>query len=311
MSTTSAPTNLSSAGMNSVETSTKSPMMRRADDRAPDRAEAAEDGRGEHQQQDLEAELVVEALGHARAARRTGRPASRRPIQTTEMTRSTLMPEAAASAGLSATARVALPSRVRWSGERRRRPARPARTRTTKMSLGVTRIGPMCYGWRAGELGVLVGARRRRSTGTGCAGRSTGRCSRPSSRPGRCRGAAAVATAPGRCSQPKPAGRRSRRRRSPPRSSRSCRRCDRARQRVDAVGDQRAERDQLTVREVRQARRAEDHRQAERGHRQQQREHQAADGELQGLDRRAGLGGAGVADREGDEDVRVELEGDA
>ena len=54
---------------------------------------------------------------------------------------------------------------------------------------------------------------------------------------------------------------------------------------VDAVGDQGAEGDQLAVREVRQARRAEDHRQAERGHRQQQREHQAADRELQGLGR--------------------------
>ena len=74
------------------------------------------------------------------------RPASIAPtIHTTEMTRSTLMPVAAESAVLSATARVALPSLVRWS-------AITTRTRTTvenstmKMSLGVTRIGPRRYG---------------------------------------------------------------------------------------------------------------------------------------------------------------------
>ena len=84
---------------------------------------------------------------------------------------------------------------------------------------------------------------------------------------------------------------------------------DGAGQRVDAVGDQRAEGDQLAVREVGQARRAEDHRQPERGHRQQQREHDAADGELQGLDPEPGAGRGVVADREGDEDVGVEVEG--
>ena len=83
-----------------------------------------------------------------------------------------------------------------------------------------------------------------------------------------------------------------------------------ARQRVHEVGRERAEGDQLTVREVGQARRPEDHRQAERRHRQQQREHQAADGELQCLDPGPGLGGAGVADREGHEDVGAELRGD-
>ena len=55
------------------------------------------------------------------------------------------MPVAAASAVLSATARVALPSLVRWR-------AITTATRTivektmTKMSLGVTRIGPIVYG---------------------------------------------------------------------------------------------------------------------------------------------------------------------
>ena len=70
-------------------------------------------------------------------------PASAAPtIQTTEMTRSTLMPVAEASAVLSATARVALPSLVRCR-------AITTATSTTvektmmKMSLGVTRIGPM------------------------------------------------------------------------------------------------------------------------------------------------------------------------
>src|SRR5690349_3037963 len=74
------------------------------------------------------------------------RPASIAPtIQTTETTRSTLMPVAAASAVLSATARVALPSLVRCS-------AITTRTRTTvenvtmKTSLGVTRIGPSVHG---------------------------------------------------------------------------------------------------------------------------------------------------------------------
>ena len=56
-----------------------------------------------------------------------------------------MMPVAAESAVLSATARVALPSLVRWR-------AITTRTRITventmmKMSLGVTRIGPMVYG---------------------------------------------------------------------------------------------------------------------------------------------------------------------
>ena len=74
----SAPTYFSSAGMNRVDSSMKRPMMSAADDGAPDRAEAAEGDGGEDQQQDLEADLVVEALGHARGGRRPGRPGRRR-----------------------------------------------------------------------------------------------------------------------------------------------------------------------------------------------------------------------------------------
>jgi hypothetical protein len=85
---------------------------------------------------------------------------------------------------------------------------------------------------------------------------------------------------------------------------------DRARQRVDPVGDQRPEGDQLTVREVGEARRTEDHREAERRHREEQREDQAAHSELQRLDGLAGLGGGRVADREGDVDVGGQLRRD-
>ena len=60
----------------------KRPMMKLPSDGAPDRAEATErDGR-EHEQQDLEADLVVEALGHAQQdARQAGQRRTADPDQ--------------------------------------------------------------------------------------------------------------------------------------------------------------------------------------------------------------------------------------
>ena len=56
------------------------------------------------------------------------------------------MPVAAASAVLSATARVALPSLVRWRATTTETSTTSEKS-TTKMSLGVTRIGPRWYGF--------------------------------------------------------------------------------------------------------------------------------------------------------------------
>ena len=65
MRTTSAPTNLNSAGTKSVDQLGEQADDEGADDRAPDGAEAAEHDGREDQQQQLEADLVVEALGEA------------------------------------------------------------------------------------------------------------------------------------------------------------------------------------------------------------------------------------------------------
>ncbi len=72
-------------------------------------------------------------------------------VQMMRMTRSTLMPEEAASAGLSATARAALPVRVRSS-------AMPTTTRTTSSMpiamrfFGAAEMGPICDA----RLGVVL-----------------------------------------------------------------------------------------------------------------------------------------------------------
>src|SRR3954464_6847082 len=66
-------------------------------------------------------------------------------IQTTVITRSTLIPVAEASAVLSATARVALPIFVRCKA-RVTITSTTAENSTMKTSLGVTSTGPQCHG---------------------------------------------------------------------------------------------------------------------------------------------------------------------
>src|SRR4051795_3923269 len=79
-------------------------------------------------------------------SRTPDRPASMVPTtQTDVMTRSTLMPVAAASAVLSATARVAFPSLVRSSASTTSTSTIAQKT-TMKTSLGVTRTGPHFHG---------------------------------------------------------------------------------------------------------------------------------------------------------------------
>ena len=214
MSTSSAPTNLSSAGDEQRRDLDEDADDEGADDGAPDGAEAAEHDRGEHEQQDLEADLVVEALGEPE--QRTGQAGQRRAADPDhEITRSTLMPVDAASAGLSATARVALPIRV-YCSRRRSRPARRSPTHDDDQLLGRQQDRPDLPRLHGGVLRVVLASARRRSTGRRCAGRSTGRCSRSSSRSGRCRGVRSGRHRAASLSQPKrpprPRRRRPRRR---------------------------------------------------------------------------------------------------
>ena len=99
--------------------------------------EPAEDHRREHQQQDLEAQLVVDLLGQPE--QHAGQPGQRRTDDPDErMTRSTSMPEAEASAGLSDTARVALPMRVLQQGRGDQRQRGQRDSHDPQVAWGVT-----------------------------------------------------------------------------------------------------------------------------------------------------------------------------
>ncbi len=178
-----------------------------------------------------------------------------------------------------------------------------------KMSLGVTRIGPSVPRPRAGELGVLVGAGAREVLV------DVAQEDREADAHHHHRDQAGAAVPQWSPQGPvvDPAERRGRDGRHDDGDGDrhvGAADGDRARQRVDPVGDQRPEGDQLTVREVGEARRTEDHGEAESGHRQQQREDEPSDRELEALGELARLGCRGVADREGDVDVGGQLRGD-
>ena len=178
ISTISAPTYFKSDGSHSVDSSTKRPTMMEPDERAERGAESAEGDRGEDEQQDLEAHVPAHPGPEVRPQDAARARRARRPItQTMRMTRSTSMPLAAARLGLSETARVALPMRVRSRKNanarsttievRHARDVDPRERHRSEVDVG-----------RDGGARQLPGRLRRRRTGTCSASRARGRCSR-------------------------------------------------------------------------------------------------------------------------------------
>ena len=215
----------------------------------------------------------------ARPSRTPASPASIEPVtHTTRMTRSTSMPEAAASAGLSATARVALPIRVRSS-------ARMVASRTTTAARHRPAVhrgqadGPEVDALRAPVVGVLPGRAGEQvevevAQEDAQADRDDHRRDQPGPASAQWRPQGGVV---------EPAEQAAR-----DQGDRGCReelqaaevRQERQLARAQPPGEQRADRHELAVGEVGQPGRAEDQRQPDRGQRHDQAEPQAFGGEL-------------------------------
>ena len=193
MSTSSAPTNLNSAGSQQRGELGEQTDDEGADDRAPDGAETAEDDRGEDEQQELEADLVVEALGEAeQRAAESGERGAADPDDADDALHVDAGRGGQRRVVGDGAGRLAEPGVLQQHGgrdqdqrSRRSRRAAPSRSAGSGRS-------PMA---RPRRTASSCGSARRRSTGRCCAGRSTDRCSRSSSRSGRCRGGAAASRA--------------------------------------------------------------------------------------------------------------------
>ena len=153
MRTRRAPTLFSSVGMISVVSCRNRPTTMRADDRAPDRAEATERDGGEDEQQELEAHLERHLLGEAEQdaaqsrERRSDDPHDRDDALDVD-------------SGAGGERRVVgdCPGGLAHAGSSARATTTTARairaTTADAMSVGVIETGPNSQPGEAGELGV-------------------------------------------------------------------------------------------------------------------------------------------------------------